>query len=199
MRESAPPASGWRSSARSRRRRTSGARVLIVGAAVVCVLAARGGDRRRRRERRQGRARATRRARCVAPSGALGKDGLAIPVGAADAPSRRSRCGRTSAARPARHSRTPTATTIHELSGRGQLKVEYHLATIIDGNMGGTAPGTRPTPRPAPRTPASSPPYHDVLFLREGVVGPAGCSRYSTSWYAVNFPASWAHAAALAA
>ena len=28
--------------------------------------------------------------------------------------------------------------TIHELTDKGQLKVEYHLATLIDGNMGGS-------------------------------------------------------------
>ena len=48
--------------------------------------------------------------------------------------------------------------TIHELEETGKLKVEYHLATIIDGNMGGTgslqAPRTR---RRARRTPGSSP------------------------------------------
>ena len=28
--------------------------------------------------------------------------------------------------------------TIHELEDSGQLKAEYHLATLIDGNLGGT-------------------------------------------------------------
>ena len=54
--------------------------------------------------------------------------------------------------------------TIQSLEQAGKLKVEYHLVTLIDGNMGGRAPARRPTRRPARRTRGSSPPYHDVLY-----------------------------------
>ena len=74
----------------------------------------------------------------VAPSGAQGKD-----------ESRRSRSARTSAKStltvwedfrcPACQAfETAYRPAIHELTDSGQLKVEYHLVTIIDGNMGGT-------------------------------------------------------------
>lgn len=72
-----------------------------------------------------------------APSGLRGTDDLAIPVGAPDAPSTLTvwedfRCPACAQFENAFRD------TIHDLERAGQLKVEYHLATIIDGNMGGS-------------------------------------------------------------
>ena len=71
------------------------------------------------------------------PRGATGKDDLAIPAGKRGAPSTLTvwedfRC-------PAcKQFENVFRKTIHELADRGRIRVEYHLVTIIDGNMGGT-------------------------------------------------------------
>ena len=71
------------------------------------------------------------------PRGATGKDHLVIPVGADDAPSTLSiyedfRCPACDAFEKGF---TPT---IHSLEDSGQLRTEYHLVTLIDGNLGGS-------------------------------------------------------------
>ena len=91
------------------------------------------------------------------PSGATGKDSLAIPVGAADAPSTLTvyedfRCPACDAVRERRSARP-----IHELEDSGQLQ-----GRVPPGHDHRRQPrrqrlaATRPTPPPAPRTPASS-------------------------------------------
>ncbi len=111
-------------------------RALIVGASVVCVLglAAVIGVVAANAGKDDGSESA---GPIVAPSGAQGKDSLAIPVGEESAKStlviwEDFRCPACKAFELAYRD------TIHELTEAGQLKVEYHLATIIDGNMGGT-------------------------------------------------------------
>jgi protein-disulfide isomerase len=98
-----------------------------------------------------------------APTGAQGKDGLAIRVGAADAPStltvwedfRCPICGQVeSIFRP----------TLHELESSGQLKVEYHLATIIDGNTGGSGSARAANAAACAQDAGKFPAYHDVLY-----------------------------------
>ncbi|MFG2725130.1 DsbA family protein [Streptomyces canus] len=134
-------------------------RVLIVGASVVCVLglaavigviAANSG-----KEKSSGPV--------VAPSGANGQDSLAVPVGKEGAKStlvvwedfRCPACKAFEAAyRPA----------IHELTGSGKLKVEYHLATIIDGNMGGTGSRNAANAAACAQDAGKFPAYHDVLY-----------------------------------
>lgn len=138
-------------------------RLLIVGASVVCVLglaavigvvAANSGKDDDSSDSA---------GPVVAPSGANGEDSLAIPVGKESAKStlvvwEDFRCPACKAFE------TAYRPTIHELTESGELKVEYHLATIIDGNMGGTgsrnAAGAAACAQDAGKFTA----YHDVLF-----------------------------------
>ncbi|XMA36699.1 thioredoxin domain-containing protein [Streptomyces albogriseolus] len=111
-------------------------RTLIVGASVVCVLglaavigvvaANSGGDDESKAS-----------GPVVAPSGAQGKDGLAIPVGKEDAKATLTvwedfRCPACKAFEETYRS------TLNELTEAGKLKVEYHLVTLIDGGLGGS-------------------------------------------------------------
>ncbi|MEW2548751.1 thioredoxin domain-containing protein [Streptomyces sp. NPDC047002] len=98
-----------------------------------------------------------------APAGAGGKDGLAIRVGAADAPStltvwedfRCPICGQFE---------NVFRDTFHQLENSGQLKVEYHLATIIDGNMGGTGSVRAANAAACAQDAGRFPRFHDVLY-----------------------------------
>jgi protein-disulfide isomerase len=73
----------------------------------------------------------------LSPAGATGTDKLVIPNGASDAPStltvyedfRCPACGQFE---------KTYRDTIHGLQDSGQLKVDYHIVRIIDGNLGGT-------------------------------------------------------------
>ncbi|MFF5568612.1 thioredoxin domain-containing protein [Streptomyces sp. NPDC012623] len=103
-----------------------------------------------------------------APSGVNGKGDPAIPVGATDAPStltvwedfRCPACAQfENAFRP----------VIHELEKAGQLKVEYHLATIIDGNMGGTGSLRAANAAACAQDVGKFAQYHDVLFENQPV------------------------------
>ncbi|GAA2428918.1 DsbA family protein [Streptomyces glaucus] len=137
-------------------------RALVVGASVVCVLglaavigvvAANAG--RDDREEAAGPV--------VAPSGALGKDSLVIPVGKESARSTLTiwedfRCPACKAFEQAYRS------TIHELTDAGQLKVEYRLATIIDGGMGGTGSRSAANAAACAQDAGKFTPYHDVLY-----------------------------------
>jgi protein-disulfide isomerase len=99
----------------------------------------------------------------VVPSGAQGKDSLAIPVGEESAKSTLTvwedfRCPACNSFEQAYRS------VIHELTGAGQLKVDYHLATIIDGNMGGTGSRTAANAAACAQDAGKFPAYHDVLY-----------------------------------
>ncbi|MCF3964094.1 DsbA family protein [Streptomyces fuscigenes] len=97
------------------------------------------------------------------PTGAGGKDGLAISVGAADAPStltvwedfRCPICGQFE---------NVFRGTFHQLEKSGQLKIEYHLATIIDGNMGGTGSVRAANAAACAQDAGRFPQYHDALY-----------------------------------
>ncbi|QIQ05253.1 DsbA family protein [Streptomyces liangshanensis] len=102
----------------------------------------------------------------LAPSGVSGKDELAIPVGAPDAPSTLTvwedfRCPACAQFENAFRS------TIHELENKGQLKVEYHLATIIDGNMGGTGSLHAANAAACAQDVGKFAPYHDELYKNQ--------------------------------
>ncbi|GHB30833.1 membrane protein [Streptomyces viridiviolaceus] len=99
----------------------------------------------------------------VAPSGAQGKDGLAIPVGKESAKSTLTiwedfRCPACKGFELAYRD------TIHQLTDKGQLRVEYHLATIIDGNMGGTGSRRSANAAACAQDAGKFTPYHDVLY-----------------------------------
>jgi protein-disulfide isomerase len=142
--------------ASERRRRT-----LIVAASVVCVLglatvigvvAAHSGKQQ-----------SSSAGPVVAPSGAQGKDSLAIPVGDDGARSTLTvwedfRCP---ACRAFESAYRPT---IHELTGSGKLRVEYHLARLIDGNLGGTGSLRAANAAACAQDAGKFPAYHDVLY-----------------------------------
>lgn len=141
-------------------------RALIVGASVVCVLglaavigvvaANSGGDDTESESAGP----------VVAPSGALGKDGTAIPVGEPGAKATLTvwedfRC-------PACKSFEQVySPTIHELTDAGQLKVEYHLVTLIDNGLGGTGSRTAANAAACAQDAGKFTPYHDVLFANQ--------------------------------
>ncbi|MEI5523462.1 thioredoxin domain-containing protein [Streptomyces brasiliscabiei] len=102
----------------------------------------------------------------VAPSGANGEDSLAIPVGDAGARSTLSvwedfRCPACKSFEDAYRS------TIHELTEAGKLKVEYHLATLIDGNMGGSGSRKAANAAACAQNEDRFPAYHDVLYQNQ--------------------------------
>ncbi|CAL9422119.1 hypothetical protein SUDANB9_01872 [Streptomyces sp. enrichment culture] len=137
-------------------------RALIVGASVVCVLglAAVIGVIAANAGKDDG---SESTGPVVAPSGAQGKDGLAIPVGEESAKSTLTiwedfRCPACKAFELAYRD------TIHELTDAGKLKVEYHLATIIDGNMGGTGSRKSANAAACAQDAGKFPAYHDVLY-----------------------------------
>ncbi|MFF1769532.1 DsbA family protein [Streptomyces sp. NPDC058249] len=137
-------------------------RALIVGASVVCVLglaavvgvlAANSG-----KDKKTGAS-----GPVVSPSGAIGKDSLAIPVGKDAAKSTLTvwedfRCPACQAFE------TVYRPTIHELVDSGQLKVEYHLATLIDGNMGGSGSRRAANAAACAQDAGKFSAYHDVLY-----------------------------------
>ncbi|MGW0420437.1 thioredoxin domain-containing protein [Streptomyces sp. NPDC003015] len=138
-------------------------RALIVGASVVCVLglaavigvvAANSGKDKDSSDAS---------GPVVAPSGAEGQDSLAIPVGKEGAKStlvvwEDFRCPACKAFE------TAYRPVVHELTASGQLKVEYHLATIIDGNMGGTGSRNAANAAACAQDAGKFPGYHDVLY-----------------------------------
>lgn len=138
-------------------------RALIVGASVLCVLglaavigvvaANSGGDDDESEAAGP----------VVAPSGALGKDGLAIPVGKESAKAtlvvwEDFRCP---ACKVFEQAYSPT---IHELTDSGRLKVEYHLVTLIDNGMGGTGSRNSANAAACAQDAGKFAAYHDVLF-----------------------------------
>lgn len=143
--------------ARDKRRRTLVVSAAVVGvlglAAVVGLIAAntgKGGS-------------SAKGGPLVAPSGATGKDALAIQTGKAEAPSTLTvwedfRCPACKAFE------TNYRDTIHELEAKGLLKVEYHLVTLIDGNMGGTGSLKSANAAACAQDSGKFAPYHDLLF-----------------------------------
>ncbi|WP_329465694.1 DsbA family protein [Streptomyces sp. NBC_01431] len=145
-----------------RRRRqliVAGAVVGVLGlAAVIGVIAANsgGGDS----------GKSTAAGPTVAPSGADDKDGLAIPVGAAGAPSTLTvwedfRCPACAAFE------NGFRATIHELENSGQLRVQYHLATLIDGNLGGSGSLHAASAAACAQDAGKFSAYHDVLYTNQ--------------------------------
>lgn len=140
-------------------------RALIVGASVVCVLglaavvgvlAANSGKEKK----------SAASGPVVSPSGATGKDSLAIPVGKDSAKSTLTvwedfRC-------PAcQMFETVYSPTIHELVDAGQLKVEYHLVTLIDRKTGGSGSRHAANAAACAQDAGKFSAYHDVLFQNQ--------------------------------
>ncbi|MEV6111926.1 thioredoxin domain-containing protein [Streptomyces sp. NPDC052109] len=140
-------------------------RTLIVGASVVCVLglavvigviAANSGKNKGSESAGP----------VVAPSGAQGKDSLAIPVGKDNARSTLTvwedvRC-------PACQSFEVTyRPTLHELVDSGKLRIEYHLVRLIDGNLGGTGSLRGANAAACAQDAGKFRDYHDVLYANQ--------------------------------
>ncbi|WP_123526627.1 thioredoxin domain-containing protein [Streptomyces sp. 840.1] len=147
--------------ARERRRRTLIVSTAVVGvlalAAVVGVIAANSGGKGDK-DKASGPA--------VAPSGATGKDSLAIQVGADDAPSTLTiwedfRCPVCAQFENAFRD------TIHQLEQSKQLKVEYHLATLIDGNLGGSGSLKAANAAACAQDVGKFSAYHDILYRNQ--------------------------------
>ncbi|MEW1656366.1 MULTISPECIES: thioredoxin domain-containing protein [unclassified Streptomyces] len=115
--------------------RTRRVRQAVVGGAVVAALAVAGGIAVWVSS--GGGSGSTADNEIALPKQASDGDKPAVPVGAAGAPSTLTvwedfRC-------PAcQQFETGFRPVIHELQNSGQLRTEYHLATLIDGNAGGT-------------------------------------------------------------
>jgi protein-disulfide isomerase len=102
----------------------------------------------------------------IVPTGANGEDGLAIPVGRAGAPSTLTvyedfRCPACA------HFENTFRDTIHELQDKGRLRTEYHLATVIDGNMGGSGSRNAANAAACAQDAGKFQPYHDVLYTSQ--------------------------------
>jgi len=136
-------------------------RTLIVGASVVCVLglaavigvvAANAGKDKTKSS-----------GPVVAPSGAQGKDGLAIAVGKESAKPTLTiwedfRCPACQAFE------TVYRPTLHELTDSGKLRIEYHLVRLIDGNLGGTGSLRAGNAAACAQNAGKFRDYHDVLY-----------------------------------
>ncbi|UNO44244.1 thioredoxin domain-containing protein [Streptomyces sp. MST-110588] len=102
----------------------------------------------------------------AAPKGTEGGDKPIVPVGAQDAPStltvwedfRCPACGQFE---------NGFRATIRELEDAGQLKSDYHLATIIDGNMGGRGSLTAGNAALCAQDAGRFRDYHDVLYKNQ--------------------------------
>ncbi|QGV81127.1 DsbA family protein [Streptomyces ficellus] len=149
-----------RDQAREKRRRTLIVSAAVVGvlglAAVVGLIAANAGDS----------SDSSGSGPVAAPTGASGGDQPAIPVGATDAPSTLTiwedfRCPACAQFENA------VRDTMHELTDSGQVKVEYHLATIIDGNMGGSGSLNAANAAACAQDAGKFVPYHDVLYQNQ--------------------------------
>lgn len=145
-----------RQKARDKRRRTlvvSAAVVGVLGLAVVVGLIA----------ANTGKSGSEKAGPVVAPSGAIGKDALAIQTGKEGAKSTLTvwedfRCPACKAFED------NYRTTIHELEAKGLLKVDYHLVTLIDGSMGGSGSLKGANAASCAQDAGKFPAYHDVLF-----------------------------------
>ncbi|MEU8590363.1 thioredoxin domain-containing protein [Streptomyces sp. NPDC048664] len=135
-------------------------RGLIVGASIVCVLAlatvigvlaANSGKK------------SSAAGPAIAPSGATGQDSLAIPLGKDSAKSTLTvwedfRCPACQAFE------TAYRPTIHQLVDAGQLKVEYHLVTLIDGNLHGSGSLKAANAAACAQDAGKFQEFHDVLY-----------------------------------
>ncbi|MGW5848595.1 DsbA family protein [Streptomyces sp. NPDC055254] len=148
-----------REKARDKRRRTLLVSAAVVGvlglAAVVGLIAA-----------NTGKDGADKAGPVVAPSGATGQDALAIRTGRAGAKSTLTvwedfRCPACKAFEDNYRA------VVHELEEKGLLKVDYHLVTLIDGNMGGSGSLKAANAAACAQDVGKFAPYHDVLFVNQ--------------------------------
>ncbi|MFJ7067222.1 DsbA family protein [Streptomyces sp. NPDC101115] len=149
-----------REKAREKQRRVLIVSAAVVGvlglAAVVGVIAANSG----------GKDSSDKAGPVVAPAGAVGGDKPAIPQGKPDAPSTLAiwedfRC--PACAQFENFFRD----TIHELEAAGAVKAEYHLATLIDGNLGGSGSLRAANAAACAQDAGKFTAYHDTLYVNQ--------------------------------
>ncbi|WP_275560309.1 thioredoxin domain-containing protein [Streptomyces sp. 5-6(2022)] len=164
-----------RERARAKRKRTLGvlgAVVAVLGAAVgVGMVASRTDDD-------SGKSSGA----LVPPRGAVGKGRLVIPSGRSEKSAQEGKAGRAGKAGPVTLTvyedfRCPGCKqfedvfrkTVHELQDTGRMRVEYHLVTIIDGNLGGTGSlrAANAAACAQDKGPAKFRAYHDVLYRHQ--------------------------------
>jgi protein-disulfide isomerase len=148
-----------REKARAKRKRT-----LIAAAGVVVVLGAAAGIAVAVADHGSGGGGSA--GPVVPPPGATGKNNLVIPVGAADAPSTLTvyedfRCPACDAFE---RGFTPT---VHSLEDSGQLRTEYHIVTLIDGNLGGSGSLNAGNAAACAQAQGKFRPFHDVLYANQ--------------------------------
>lgn len=102
----------------------------------------------------------------VAPTGAIDGDKPAIPTGKADAPSTLQiwedfRCPACA------QFENVMRDAIHELEAAGAVKTEYHLATLIDGNMGGSGSLRAANAAACAQDAGKFTAYHDTLYINQ--------------------------------
>ncbi|MFI8422678.1 DsbA family protein [Streptomyces sp. NPDC085479] len=102
----------------------------------------------------------------VVPTGAIEGDKPAIPTGKADAPSTLQiwedfRCPACA------QFENVMRDSIHELEAAGALKTEYHLATLIDGNMGGSGSLRAANAAACAQDAGKFTAYHDTLYINQ--------------------------------
>ncbi|MDJ0344503.1 thioredoxin domain-containing protein [Streptomyces sp. H10-C2] len=142
--------------ARDKRKRT-----LMVGGAAVVVLAIAGVAAALVANHKSEPAKPV-----AIPKGATGGDKLVIPTGAADAPStltvyedfRCPGCGMFE---------KTFRDTVHSLEDTGRLKADYHLVTIIDGNLGGTGSLNAGNAAACAQDAGKFRAFHDVLYANQ--------------------------------
>ncbi|TVL90998.1 thioredoxin domain-containing protein [Streptomyces sp. SAJ15] len=102
----------------------------------------------------------------TAPKGATGKDDLVIQTGRASAPATLTiyedfRC-------PAcKQFEDAYRDTIHQLQDDVKLKTDYHLVTIIDGNLGGSGSLNAANAAACAQDAGKFTAYHDVLYANQ--------------------------------
>ncbi|MER6255880.1 thioredoxin domain-containing protein [Streptomyces sp. NPDC001584] len=148
-----------RQKTRDKRRRTLVVAAAVVGvlglATVVGVIAANTG--------KSGSAKA---GPVVAPSGATGKDALAIQAGKPEAKSSLTvwedfRCP------SCKFFEDNYRDVIHDLEAKGLLKVDYHLVTLIDRRMGGSGSLKAANAAACAQDAGKFTEYHDLLFQNQ--------------------------------
>ncbi|MEV0264436.1 thioredoxin domain-containing protein [Streptomyces sp. NPDC050617] len=148
--------------AREKRKRTLIAAVAVVAvlgiAAGVSALVKNSGNDKGKDQQASGPA--------VAPKGATGDGNVVIPEGKPAAKATLTvyedfRCPGCGGFEAQFHD------TIRELQDKGQLKTEYHLVTIIDGNMGGTGSLNAANAAGCAQDAGKFPDYHDLLYKNQ--------------------------------
>ncbi|WP_307832806.1 DsbA family protein, partial [Streptomyces clavuligerus] len=150
-----------REKAQERRRRVliiSSAVVAVLGLAAIVGVIAANTDSSKDKTAQSGPT--------VPPVGAVGEKELAIPVGTEDAPSTLTiwedfRCPVCA------QFENIFRDTIHDLEKSGDIRAEYRLATIIDGNMGGSGSLRAANAAACAQDAGKFDPYHDVLFQNQ--------------------------------